>query len=102
MQLRRVVIGEAGRFPELGKALYEAGPGRAMTAMATTFQRLADRGLLRIDDPALAASHFNWLVMAQPLNRVMLLGDAEIPDPVALRRHAADGVRVFLAAYGVS
>ncbi|HEX4177684.1 MAG TPA: TetR/AcrR family transcriptional regulator, partial [Rhizomicrobium sp.] len=35
MQLRRVVIGEAGRFPELGKALYESGPRRAMTAMAS-------------------------------------------------------------------
>lgn len=33
MQLRRVVIGEAGRFPELGKALYESGPKRAMAAM---------------------------------------------------------------------
>ncbi len=50
MQLRRVVIGEAGRFPELGKALYKSGPRRAMAAMATTFRRLADRGLLRIDD----------------------------------------------------
>src|SRR5215469_7834444 len=52
MQLRRVVIGEAGRFPQLGKALYESGPSRAMAAMATTFQRLADRGLLRFEDAA--------------------------------------------------
>jgi AcrR family transcriptional regulator len=100
MQLRRVVIGEAGRFPELGEALYESGPKRAMAAMAKTFRDLADRGLLRIEDAALAASHFNWLVMSQPLNQVMLLGDTAIPGPAALRRHAADGVRVFLAAYG--
>ena len=100
MQLRRVVIGEAGRFPELGKALYESGPRRAMGAMAKMFRHLADRGLLRIDDAALAASHFNWLVMSQPLNQAMLLGDAAIPKPPALRRYAADGVRVFLAAYG--
>lgn len=100
MQLRRVVIGEAGRFPELGKALYESGPRRAMAAMATAFQRLADRGLLRIEDATITASHFNWLVMSQPLNQAMLLGDAGIPEPAALRRHAADAVRVFLAAYG--
>jgi TetR/AcrR family transcriptional repressor of mexJK operon len=101
MQLRRVVIGEAGRFPELGKALYEGGPKRAMEAMVDMFQRLADRGLLRIDDATAAASHFNWLVMSQPLNQAMLLGDAGIPKPAALRRYAADGVHVFLAAYGV-
>jgi TetR/AcrR family transcriptional repressor of mexJK operon len=100
MQLRRVVIGEAGRFPGLGKALYEAGPKRATKAMATMFQRLADRGLLRFDDARTAASQFNWLVMSQPLNQAMLLGDAGIPKTVALRRFAADGVRVFLAAYG--
>ena len=102
MQLRRVVIGEVGRFPELGKALYESGPKRAMAAMATTFRRLADRGLLRIDDAGVAASHFNWLVMSQPLNEAMLLGDAGIPKSAALRRHAANAVDVFLAAYGTS
>ena len=100
MQLRRVVIGEAGRFPELGKALYEGGPQRAMAAMATAFRRLADRGLLKIDDVAAAASHFNWLVMSAPLNQAMLLGDAGIPKPAALRHHATDAVRIFLAAYG--
>jgi AcrR family transcriptional regulator len=100
MQLRRVVIGEAGRFPQLGKALYEGGPKRAMEAMAAMFQSLGDRGLLRIDDAAVVASHFNWLVMSQPLNQAMLLGDAGIPKPSALRRFAADGVQVFLAAYG--
>lgn len=101
MQLRRVVIGEAGRFPDLGKALYESGAGRAMAAMARIFQNLADRGLLQVDDAAMAASHFNWLVMGQPLNQAMLLGDTGIPEPAALRRYAAEGARAFLAAYGV-
>jgi TetR/AcrR family transcriptional repressor of mexJK operon len=100
MQLRRVVIGEVGRFPELGKALYESGPKRAMATMASMFKRLAARKLLVIEDPVVAASHFNWLVMSQPLNQAMLLGNSGIPGPVALRRHAKNGVRVFLAAYG--
>jgi hypothetical protein len=30
----------------------------------------------------------------------MLLGDAGIPKPAELRHEAAEGVRVFLAAYG--
>jgi hypothetical protein len=64
------------------------------------FKRLAGHGLLIIDDPLIAASQFNWLVMSEPLNKAMLLGDEAIPKPTALRRHAAEGVRVFLAAYG--
>ncbi|WP_343044598.1 TetR/AcrR family transcriptional regulator [Allomesorhizobium camelthorni] len=100
MQLRRLVIGEVSRFPELARVLYERGPARALAALGAMFERLAARGLLTIEDPALAASHFNWLVMSAPLNQAMLLGDEAIPKPAELRRHAAEGVRVFLAAYG--
>lgn len=100
MQLRRLVIGEVGRFPELARALFDGGPRRAMAAMAVLFERLSDRGLLAIDDPAVAASQFNWLIMGEPLNRAMLLGDDAIPKPAELRRHAAAGVRAFLASYG--
>ena len=100
MQLRRLVIGEVGRFPELAKALFDGGPKRAIAAFAATLKRLADRGLLTIRDPGVAASQFNWLIMGEPLNRAMLLGDDAIPDRAALRRHTAAGVRVFLASYG--
>jgi TetR/AcrR family transcriptional regulator, mexJK operon transcriptional repressor len=100
MQLRRLVIGEVSRFPELAKVLYEGGPKRAMKALATTFEQLADRGLLEINDSMVAAAHFNWLVMSDPLNRVMLLGDEAIPTPTELGRYAIQGVWVFLAAYG--
>jgi len=53
-----------------------------------------------MEDPRIAASQFNWLIMAAPVNQAMLLGDGAIPKRAELRRHAAAGVRVFLAAYG--
>ena len=100
MQLRRLVIGEVSRFPEMARILYERGPQRAITAFARVLERLVELGLLTIDDPMSAASHFNWLLMSGPLNRAMLLGDDAIPKPAALRRHAAECVRIFVAAYG--
>jgi TetR/AcrR family transcriptional repressor of mexJK operon len=100
MQLRRLVIGEANRFPELGRAFYERGAGRSGAALAAAFERLTARGLLRTEDAELAAAHFNWLVMAAPVNRAMLLGDDAIPDVRELDRYAETGVRAFLAAYG--
>ncbi len=100
MQLRRLVIGEVGQFPDLARALYEAGPKRAMTSLAELFEQLGKRGLLRVDDPWTAASHYNWLVMSEALNAAMLLGDAAIPPKAQLERYARDGVCVFLAAYG--
>jgi TetR/AcrR family transcriptional repressor of mexJK operon len=99
LQLRRLVIGEAGRFPELGRTFYEQGPGRTISALATVFERLAERGVLQLDDPLLAAAHFNWLVMSSPLNQAMFLGEDQPPPRADLDRHADAGVRAFLAAY---
>ena len=100
MQLRRLVIGEAGRFPELGRAFFEHGAGRTIEALTASFERLTERGLLQAHDPQLAAAHFNWLVMAAPVNRAMLLGDDAIPSTAELDRYADGGVTAFLAAYG--
>ena len=63
--MRRLVIGEVGRFPELGAALYAGGPGRAIASLAPIFERLADRGALPVHDPLLAATQFNWLIMSR-------------------------------------
>lgn len=100
LQLRRLVIAEAGRFPDLGRIFYQQGPGRTIAALATTFEHLAARGVLHLDDPLLAAAQFNWLIMSAPLNHAMLLGEDGPPDPADLDRHAEAGVRTFLAAYG--
>jgi TetR/AcrR family transcriptional regulator, mexJK operon transcriptional repressor len=61
-----------------------------------------DVDLAEVDEvhgPLLAAAYFNWLVMAIPLNRAMLLGDDEPPASDELDHYADAGVRTFLAAY---
>jgi TetR/AcrR family transcriptional regulator, mexJK operon transcriptional repressor len=100
MQLRRLVIAEATRFPQLGKVFFDQGPRRTMDALADAFRRLAERGLLRIDDPMVAAAQFNWLVMGVPLNQAMLLGLETPPRAQDLDRWATTGVTTFLAAFG--
>ncbi len=99
LRLRRLVIGEVWRFPELGEALYSAGPGRAIISLAATFDQIAASGSLSIRNPSLAASQFNWLVMSAPLNRAMLLGDDAIPSKSELQVHAAESVQLFLDGY---
>jgi len=101
LQLRRLVIAEAVSFPELGRAFYELGPGRTIKELTTVFTRLHDRGLLRAPDAARAASDFNWLIMSEPINRAMLLGDDQAPSRSSINRWADRAVRTFLAAYRV-
>jgi len=99
LQLRRLVIGESGRFPELGKALYEGGPGRAIAGLAVTLERWAGLGLLAIADPLAAATQFNWLIMGEPVNRAMFFIDEPPMEAAAREAHIAAGVGLFLAGY---
>jgi TetR/AcrR family transcriptional regulator, mexJK operon transcriptional repressor len=101
VRMRRILIGEADRFPDLAAAWYERGPERAHATFAGWFTALAERGLLRVPDPLLAAEHFNWLVLSIPMNRAMFSGDDEPFDRDRLEYYADEAVRVFLAAYGV-
>ena len=97
--LRRLIIGEAGRFPALGQAFYEQGPARTISALAGLLTWLAGEGLLKVDDPLAAAGQLNWLIAAEPLNRAMLLGDNQPFTPAELTAHADAAVTTFLAAY---
>lgn len=99
LDLRRLVIAEAHRFPELGKAFYDRGPGRTIAALTDVFSQLTANGALRLHDPALAASQFNWLITSAPLNQAMMLGSDSVPKGRVLIRHADAGVGTFLAAY---
>lgn len=96
--LRRLVIAEATRFPDVARAFHDQGPARTVEALAQTFRQLDDRGLLDCPDPTVAASQFNWLVMGAPMNQAMLLADS--PDTAWLNRWADAAVETFLAAYG--
>ena len=101
LRLRRLVIAEADRFPEIGRAWFDRGFDRALVILGEAMQRLAGRGLLHnLNDPALAAYQFAGLVMYQPMNQVMFAG-ADAPPPAEhLTRIADSAVDVFLAAYG--
>jgi len=100
IRLRRLVIGEAERFPELAAAWYSNGPAEAYATFAQWFEELDRRGLLRLQDPVLAAQSFNWLILSVPLNEAMARPIDDSPPSSELYRYADEGVRVFLAAYG--
>jgi AcrR family transcriptional regulator len=102
MRMRRIVIAEADRFPTLARTWYQRGPERGHVVLADLFSRLAERGLLRVHDPMLTAQHFNWLVLSIPLNEAMFNAADGSPDSDQLDYYADEGVRVFLAGYGLT
>ncbi|AWK12790.1 TetR family transcriptional regulator [Streptomyces spongiicola] len=99
LQLRRLVIANADTFPELGADWYEQGFERVLATLAATFEHLAERGLLHIDEPLLAAHHFSGLLLWIPVNKAMFHGSPQHTE-AELDHYATAGVRAFLAAYG--
>ncbi|MBB6545323.1 TetR/AcrR family transcriptional regulator [Nonomuraea rubra] len=102
LRLRRLVIAEADRFPDLGRTWYAQGFERSLKTMSTAFERLTERGLLRTDDPALAAEHFVGLLLWIPVNKVMFEGAGDHYTDAELERLAEAGVAAFLRAYASS
>ena len=101
LQLRRLVIAEADRFPEVCGAWFTSGFEKSLEALGQALHRLSERGLLReLDDPTLAAYQFAGLVMYKPMNRAMFAGTRKRPKPGELEGLADRAVDVFLAAYG--
>jgi TetR/AcrR family transcriptional regulator, mexJK operon transcriptional repressor len=85
---------------ELGRAYYARAPEHVVATLASLLRDLADRGLLHLDDPFLAARHLAFLILSIPLDKAMFCGDEESFTAADLERFADSGVRVFLAAYG--
>ncbi|HEY7484947.1 MAG TPA: TetR/AcrR family transcriptional regulator [Streptosporangiaceae bacterium] len=93
--LVRQVNAEAGHIPQTAiDAWQQTGPLRVRRALADRLRGLADRGLLRIDDPEQAALHFSLLISGlNPSYR----GSVVPADETA--KVVASGVRAFLYGY---
>lgn len=94
--LVRQVNAEAGHIPPSAiKAWREAGPLQVRGELARHLRRLADEGLLRVEDPELAALHFTRLVsVPSPHDGGLALTKKERTG------HVMSGVRAFLYGYG--
>ena len=99
LRLRRLVIAEAGRYPELARTYHERVPQKVYQALASLFGDLSDEGQLRIEDPLLAAHHFAWLTIGKDLDHGMFFDPAKMSASADLDASADAAAGVFLAAY---
>src|SRR5579872_1327311 len=95
----RTVIAAAGKFPQLGKAFFEAGPLYGATCLAGYFRRKAEEGVLTIENPERAAWQFLELIQGGKFKAMMFRMQDEI-TPEEIAETVASGVDVFLRAYG--
>lgn len=100
VRMRRMILAEAERFPALARAWYSHAPRQAQQTLGAVLRRLADRGLLVVEDAEMAAAQLNHLILVGPLDEAMFLARTTPLPRARLHRWADEAVRTFLAAYG--
>lgn len=99
VRLRRLVIANAERFPQVSGTWYEQGFERVLAALAESFERLAAANLLRIDEPLVAAHHFVGLLLWIPMNQAMFRARAKKMAEPEIEKIVERAVNAFLHGY---
>ena len=97
--LARVVIAAAEKFPNVGRAFYEAGPLYGATRLAAELENLEKSGALEIPDSERAAWQFVDLCQSYVYKR-LLFGVVNSISREDIEASVKAGVDVFMRAYG--
>ncbi len=93
LSIIRLFLAEAPRVPDFARHFAESFPRHGLSGLSRFMRVYAERGVLSIDDPELAAQHFAMLVIAVP-QRLAMLGHREGPEQQERRLRSA--VKLFL------
>lgn len=96
--LHRLVLSEAGRFPEMGAIFFEYVPKNTRRLIGDYLAQAMERGLLRRADPELAARTFT-LLMLSGCHQLILLGQIERATAEQMETDVAFGLDCFMHAF---
>ncbi|NPD66370.1 TetR/AcrR family transcriptional regulator [Lichenicola cladoniae] len=99
--LYRIVVSEAGKFPQLAQIYWTNGPERAIAQMSAWLAQQMQAGRLREVDPAFAAEQFFALCQTRygMKRRLQLILEISAED---VEMVVAGAVRLFLDSYSPS
>lgn len=98
LDLYRLVVGEAKRFPHLAALFYERGPRRGKARLAAYLEAAMARGEVRAGDPLTCAHQFISLCQAERYQHV-ILNLSDLPDRHQITADAEAAVDTFLHAW---
>jgi len=90
----RLIVAEGVRFPELTRTFFQLGPDRTNAHLAGMLSAWRERGLIRLDDPQLAAVQFFDSVSGD-LHRRAMAGIIPKNVRAAIQRSIDHAVKVF-------
>ncbi|MDG5489824.1 TetR/AcrR family transcriptional regulator [Sphingomonas sp. BGYR3] len=98
IELHRLAIGNAGRFPELARTFYERGQARGKARLSVFLGGAMQMGKLRAGDPYVAARQFaGMLFHGSPQQHILSLTGA--PSPAEIEAEIDLCVDSFMRAW---
>ncbi len=99
LAIHRVVLAESVRFPELGQAFYENGPGLFRRTFSAWLAAQDAAGRLTVPDPLMAADQFMGMLRTGGVFLRASLGLQPPPTDAEIDATVAAAVRTLLRAY---
>ena len=98
IEIFRVVIGEAERFPQLGRNFYEFGPATTIEMIGGYISVKSRSGELKVGDPEKAAHHL-LAMMIFPVQMELACGVREQVSKDEISEIVADALITFMKIY---
>ena len=98
VQLRRLAISEALRFPGIVTAYWDRAPARTLALLTESFAQMVAQGELDTGDPAAAAALFAYAVLGPHQDQALLQPNRRLTRS-DLDEHVNHVVAAFLRAY---
>jgi AcrR family transcriptional regulator len=99
--LHRLVVGEANRFPEMGRIFYERAHRQTQKLLADFLGEAMERGELRRDDPLIAARQLTGLCM-YGCHQQLLMAVIDSVSAEAIEGDVERAMTAFMHAYAPS
>jgi AcrR family transcriptional regulator len=93
--LQRIILQEAGQFPDLAATFYRNGIARTAAALSSWLRLQVKRGLIDLDNVDEAAGFLIGMVGFAP-QRAAIYGGAPLPSRARIRERVRKCVRLFL------
>lgn len=99
--LYRLIVSEANRFPEIGRIFHDRGPRLTQRQLADFLADAMERGLLRRDDPLVAARQLIGLCLSGSRQN-LLIGLIDEVTQGEINEDIDRAMDLFMRAYAVS
>lgn len=98
VDLHRLIIGEAGRFPELAAMMHARGPSRGKANLRAFLDALVAAGRLRDGDPLMISRHLVGMLQMGSVHE-HLLGFVDRPSKAALAEEIDQAIDAFMRSW---